>query len=218
MEVPAPAPAPSNVADTETVVAPHAPLVDTPTTTTDPPAPTTALAVDTPVLAPATTTVPPVLAAVPAPMVTSDATLVPTTTSPPAPAPAPVPAPVSNPPAPINTAEITSHSSAPAGGVDSKPTDTPVPIPAPSTTAIAGSSSVQGSQDEPQSTLTKKFTVDEWKALVEFRVCVFKLPKCVQCSGVCSCRVNCPPYSQPRSLTSKSLKLNPRRLLSGGSV
>jgi len=216
MEVPAPAPAPSNVADTETVVAPHAPPVDTPTATTTPPAPTTALAVDTPVPAPATTTAPPVLAA-PAPMVAPDATLVPTTTSPPAPAPAPVPTPVSNPP---NTAEITSHSSAPAGGVDSKPTDTPVPAPAPapSTTAIAGSSSVQGSQDEPQSSLTKKFTVDEWKALVEFRVRVFKLPKCVQYSGTFYYRMNCPPYLQPRSLTSKSPKLNPRRLLSGGSV
>jgi hypothetical protein len=217
MEAPAPAPALSTVADTETVVAPHAPLVDTITT---PPAPTTALAVDTPVLAPATTTAPPALATVPAPMVAPDATLVPTTTAPPAPAPAPAPAPtpVSNPPAPINTAEITSHSSAPAGGVDSKPTDTPAPVPSSSTTAIAGSSSVQGSQDEPQSSLTKKFTVDEWKALVEFRVCVFKLPKCAQYSGACYCRMNCPPYSQPRSLTSKSPKLNPRRLLSGGSV
>jgi hypothetical protein len=206
----------SNVADTETVVAPHAPLVDTPapTTTTTPLAPTTALAVDTPVPEPATTTVLPVLAAAPAPMVAPDATLAQTTTAPPAPAPTPV----SNSPAPINTAEITSHSSAAAGGVDSKPTDTLAPAPAPSTTAIAGSSSLQISQDEPQSTLTKKFTVDEWKALVEFRVCVFKLPKCVQDSGACYYRMNCPPSSLPRSLTSKSPKLRPRRLLSGGSV
>lgn len=185
------------------VVAPNAPLVDTPTTTTTSPAPMTASAADTPVPAPATTT---------APAAPQDATLVPTTTTPPAPAPGP--APVSNPLAP-NTAELTSHSS---GAVDSNPTDTPVPVPAPSTAAIAGPSSFQVAQDEPHSSLTKKFTVDEWKALVEFRVCVFKLPKCAQYSGACYCRMNCLPFLQLHFPTSKSSKLRPRRLLSGASV
>ena len=71
-------------------------------------------------------------------------------------------------------------------------------------TKVAEAKSAPDTDEEPQNTLTRKFTDKEWVALKEFRVRATKGPACDLLSTVCSLSITSRTYLKKRMMVRKA--------------